>query len=69
MAGVIEHVLPSARSALGEMAAERTGATARDGLQCAEASLRHGGAVACEVVLPVPDDDVGQAEHRKLGES
>ena len=69
VAGVIEHVLPSARSALGEMAAERTGATARDGVQRAEVSLRHGGAVACEVVLPVPDDDVGQAEHRKLGES
>ena len=51
------------------MAAERTGATLRDGVQRAEVSLRHGGAVPCEVVLPVPDDDVGQAEHRKLGES
>lgn len=50
-----------ARSAPGEMAAERTGATARDRVQRAEVSLWHGGAVACEVVLPVPDDDVGHA--------
>jgi hypothetical protein len=61
---VRQHVLPAARGALGEMAAERTGATARDRIERAEVPLRHGRAVPSQVVSSVPDDDVGEAEHR-----
>jgi hypothetical protein len=59
MARVVEQMLPSTCGALGEMAAECTGATARDRLQGAEVSVRHGGAVLREVILPVPANDVG----------
>jgi hypothetical protein len=64
MARVRQHMLTAARGAHGEMAAERTGATARDGIERADVPLRHGRAVPNQVVSSVPDDDVGQTEHR-----
>ncbi len=63
MARVVEQMLASTCGALGEMAAECTGATARDRLQGADVSVRHGGAVLREVVLSVPANDVGEAGH------
>jgi len=63
MARVVEQMLPPTCSALGEMAAECPGATARDRLQGADVSVRHGGAVLREVILPVPANDVGEAGH------
>jgi len=57
-------VLPSTHGAHGEVATERNGAAARDRRRSAEVSARQGGAVPREVVLAVPDDDVGEPEHR-----
>ena len=56
-------MLTAARGAHGEMTAERTGATARDRIERADVPLRYGRAVPSQVVSPVPDDDVGEAEH------
>jgi hypothetical protein len=60
VAGVKEQVLVAARGAPGEVAAERTGAAARDRAHGVDVAARHGGAVAREVVLTMPTDDVGE---------
>ncbi len=64
VAGMKQQVGLAARRALGEVSAERTGATARQRPQRSAVAEGNCGAEALEIVRAVPDDTVGNAGHR-----
>lgn len=64
-ARMVQQMRAAARGALGEVSAECTGATAQNGRQGTDVARQYGGAVAIEVVLPMPAHDVGELEHRR----